>query len=373
VKILANREQLNNVLQAITRIVPARHTRPILVNTKIEPNTDAETPTLEFIATDLEVGLRCGLTVESIENPRSVVVPAQILAGIVREVRDEQVTIEVEAHKATLTSAKSRFELVVVEEEEYPDVPRFPEGGEGVVPLPAADLVSMIQRTVFAVATEQNRYAINGLFMKIAGKDVQMVATDGRRMARAVHKLKADSKVDLSVIVPPKMIREIEKLATGLDEDVLVACSNNQILAQVAGKTLVGRLVEGNYPKYMDVIPPATDQKLVCDKDEFNAKLRQAQLLTSEESRSVTLRLSKGKIGIEARTTERGAADLEMDVTYDGEDMEVAFDPGFIGDVIKVMPGDEFVMELGGEKKPGVVRDGDSYIYVIMPMSVRRK
>lgn len=371
-KITCSQEVLNEALQAVVGVAPTRHARAILQNLKIEPVKGSKKPELDLLATDLEVGVRHRLVPDSVQEPEAVVLPAHVLAGIVREVGNGEITIETGEGKAVVKAGRSRFNLLLVEKEEYPDVPKFPEKSAAITEVPVDRIVKMISRTAFAVATEQSRYAINGIFLRAKGKTLELVATDGRRLARMVIKLEKAGKLDAELIVPPKMMREIEKRAAALEEGVVsLAQEGNQILAQVGNTTLVGRLVEGNYPKYQDVIPTAVGKVVEMDREELGSKLRQAQLLTSETSLSVTLEVSKGKVKIDSAAPERGDASLVMDVKYEGEKMSVAFNPAFLADVVKVIEGKTLRLELTEPQKPAVVRDGDEYVYVIMPVTVR--
>lgn len=367
-RIVCNRDKLHDALQVVSSVIPGRHTRTILQNVKIELQGDM----LELVATDLEVGIRHVLEPDQVDDPETVVLPGQTLAGIVREVRDEEVTLETSKGKAVIKAGRSRFSLVLAEGEEFPEVPRFEEGdkSEEVAEIPCLDLVELISKVVFSVATEQSRYAINGVYFKIGGKSVEMVATDGRRLARRVCKLKKATKLKAELIIPPKMLREVEKRAVALEDGVVrIATSDNQILAQIGPTTLVGRLVEGNYPRYQDVIPKDAKRKVIIRRDEFAAKLRQAQLLISEETMSVLLRFSPGLLRIESRAPERGEANVEMDVDYDGEEITVSFNPTYIADVLKVLSGEQVSLELSDSQRPGVMREGDDYVYVIMPVT----
>ena len=372
-KIKMNREKLGAALQAVGNIVPTRHMRPILQNFKLEPVEGKGPVELELSATDLEVGIRCRMLPDTVESPKAIVLPVQVLIGIVRESRGEEISIEVDGSEATVEVGGGRFSLVLACEEDYPEVPRFSDAKEEILSMPVGELVTLIQRTVFAVATEPGRYAINGVLLQVQGKDINMVATDGRRLAHARRKLEKASKIETSVIVPPKMLREIEKVAATVEEksEVRLALFSNQLLASIGSTTLVGRLVEGNYPKWQDVIPKEVGKIIKIVREDFLSSLRQAQLLTSMESQAVTLYVSQKRVKIGSRTPERGAADVEMEVAYEGEEIRVAFNPAFLIDVLRVLPAEEITLELGGAKRPGVIRDGDRYTYVMMPVTVR--
>ena len=371
-KIKMNREKLGLALQAIGNIVPTRHMRPILQNFKLEL-AEGEALELELSATDLEVGIRCRMLPDIVEAPKAIVLPVQVLIGIVRESRGEEISIEVDGTEATVEVGGGRFSLVLAREEDFPEVARFSDAEGELLSIPIGELVTLIQRTVFAVATEPGRYAINGVLLQVQGKDIDMVATDGRRLAHARRKLEKASKVRMSIIIPPKMLREIERVAATVSEEdeIRLAIGSNQLLASIGDTTLVGRLVEGNYPKWQDVIPKEAGKIVKIMKEEFLSSLRQAQLLTSMESQAVTLHVSKKRVKIGSRTPERGAANVEIEVTYEGEDMRVAFNPAFLIDVLRVLPAEEIHLELGGAKRPGVIRDGDCYTYVMMPVTVR--
>jgi DNA polymerase-3 subunit beta len=252
---------------------------------------------------------------------------------------------------------------------------------KAVMTHPAGSLAQLVARTSFAVARENSRYAINGVLMKRDGKRLEMVATDGRRLALARAALSGGDKdaKAVSCIIPTKALGVLQRLIASHDEPVQIAVTDAQILFSfgTAGSpgraVLVSNLVEGSFPPYEDVLPKDSDKKVTFDRDVIASAVRRAALLTNEESRGVRLAFkSKGKtLELSSRAAEVGEANIRVDVTaYEGDDLEIGFNPQFIVDAMKVIQDPEVIMELKAPNKPGLIKSGTDFLYVVMPVSL---
>lgn len=369
-KVRCDREKLRSALDIVSGMLPANAQRPILLNVLIQPVGEA----LELIATDLEVGVRQRFVPESRSEDRSVALHGRTLVGIAREVVDPEISIRVNDSAATLKCGRSFFELLLADSDDYPEVPRFPEEkGANVLRIHAADLVKMIDRTIFAAAKEESRYAINGVSIRIGDGKVEMAATDGRRLSRVRGKLSAESKVDETIIVPPKMLKELRKRAQAAGDNAVVeiAVKDRQMLARLGDTTLISRLIEGNFPKYEDVIPKGDAALTVtANRAGLISLLRQARLMVSDEAMGVTLLMGVGKLHLETRASERGEAKLDMEVRTEGEGPEMRFDVRYILEALEIFEGDEVEILIYDQVRPALLREDDAFVHILMPMSV---
>jgi len=241
---------------------------------------------------------------------------------------------------------------------------------------------AVTDQIIFATARENSRYAINGVLLKRDGKRLEMVATDGRRLALARSSLSGQEKdaKPVSCIIPTKALGMLQKLIHDAEEPVQMAITDNQVLfsfgapGQPGRATLVSNLVEGAFPPYEDVIPKDQDKKVTFDRDVVSSAVRRAALLTNEESRGVRLAFkAKSKnLELSSRAPEMGEANVKVDLAgYDGDDIEIGFNPQFITDALKVMTEPEVIMELKAPGKPGLIKSGNDFVYVVMPVTLQ--
>jgi len=226
---------------------------------------------------------------------------------------------------------------------------------------------------VFAVARESTRYALNGILWEVRGKKLTLVATDGRRLAKSIVTLAsaADAKLaEQRIIVPAKTMALLDRIGGEETEKVTVRFVDNQI-AIVAGPVVVSsKLVEGNFPKYEDIIPTDYDKKVTLGTDAALSAVRRAALLASEESKGIKLSLSKGALVFSSRAPETGDAQIDMAVDYNGEPIEIGFNPQFLIDVLRVVRAEEIDIHLGDSDRPGMIKTGSDFLYIVMPVNL---
>ncbi|MBI3830628.1 MAG: DNA polymerase III subunit beta [Planctomycetes bacterium] len=371
-KLVVKREPFLNALDAASAVVPLRSVRPNLKNALLVASKDGD---LEIRATDLEVGLRYKLKAESVKDAASLCLPCGTLAGLLKECTEDVVTLETEGSKGILKIGRDRFEILGQESSDFPEVPDLGEGPS--VSVPAADLGQMIDRTIFAAAREQGRYAINGVFVLYKDKLLELVATDGRRLAYCKRKLKAGGGIDEGVIVPIKMMQEIRKLCGRLPdgENVELAVRGRSVLVR-GGKedsktTLSSLVVEGIFPKYQQVIPKDSDREATFKREAVLQALRKAAYLTSDDTRTVSLTFTPGTLLIEARSPDKGVAAVTVEVEFAGDKVSIAFNPQYVQDALKVLNEETLRFEMKDGARPGVVREGSDFLYVLMPVSAK--
>jgi DNA polymerase-3 subunit beta len=365
-KVTCDRAAVAEGLQLASAVVAVRTPKPVLQCVKLQAREGAG---LTLSATDQEVSLR--YVVESVEviEPGETLLLAERINAIVHELTDEQVTIEVVEDICQITAANSQFKVFGQSVAEFPEIPTLDAKGEGTVELSAGVLRRMIRQTVFATAKEASRYAINGVLWEIKGKKLTLVGTDGRRLAIATGELAAKAAGDLRAICPNKMMHLLERNLPADDETILVRISEKDFMVRTERAELHSILVEGNFPKYDDVMPRGVDRKVELSVEGFASVVRRAALLTDEDSKGVRLSLQVGQMVLTSRAPEMGEAEVRLAIELEGEPVDIGFNPQFLLDAMRVIDGETFVLELKDSDKPGILKTAD-FRYVVMPVTI---
>jgi len=292
----------------------------------------------------------------------------------VRELTDVEVSLEADEKYCVIRGEGSEFRIFVAPAADFPPLPSFE--GEANFVVDGNELRRMIELTLYAAARETSRYAINGVLWEKQAKRLYMVATDGRRLARAGGALEQTEGEDFEAIVPTKALGVFDRVfmppRDGSDWTVQVKVMPNQLLLRSGERLLSSVLVEGHFPKYDDVIPKGANKRARLDRAEFHAAVRRAALLTTEDSRAVRLSFGEQRLEITSQSPEQGDARVEMPISYEGEPVEIGFNPAFLNDALKVVPFDEVFFEMQESFRPGVLTGGEKgdFLYVIMPVSL---
>ncbi len=369
-KVICDRTALLEAVTAVGGVVAGRTPTPVLQCVKLT----AANGLLTLAATDLEIGLRLGVEQVDIEDEGETLVPADKLMQIVRASEDPTLTLETDVNTLHIRGADAHFTIFGYDPKDAPEVRTFDDDSVDCE-IEAGVLQDLIGRTLFAAAAEHSRYAINGVLYERDGKNLRMVATDGRRLAVARSACSAGKEKSICIL-PPKALNLLMKLAVNPDAPVRIVVEENQALFQVGeggeAAMLSSHLVEGQFPPFEDVIPKDQDKRVTIDVGQLNSAVRRAALLTNEESKGVRLNFQSDKLTLTSRAPEMGEAEIQVPLEkYEGEPLEIGFNPGFILDALKIMAGDELVFELKATNKPGVLRSGNDFTYVIMPVNLQ--
>ena len=369
-KAILPRHEFQEGLQAVAALTGGRTTKPILGCVKMVAVADA----LELSATNGEQALRLTIPAISIDQPGEGVVSAERLLSIIRKMPDVEVSLEVKDPHCTIQGQGRSFRVFVMDPADFPPIGAFEDEPEVVIA--GAEFGQMVHLTLYAAARENSRYAINGvLWEKLDGK-MYMVATDGRRLARAGGTVVEASSGDFEIIIPAKALSAFDRVmpapAGGEAWTVDVKVLPNQVLLRSGGRVLSTVLVEGHFPKYQDVIPKDGNKRAKLDRAEFFDAVDQAALLTTEDSRAVKLSFSAEQLVITSQSPEQGDARIEVPIEYEGEPMEIGFNPAFVNDALKVVPYDVVSLEMQESFRPGILygEDKGEFLYVIMPVSL---
>lgn len=372
-KLTIERDVLLKSLSHVQSVVERRTTIPILSNVKLE--TENGELRLKSTDMDLEVLESCPAQVSA---AGAITVPAHTLYDIVRKLPDgAQVELKYDgaAERVVVRCGKSQFALACLPAEDFPVMAT----GDirHVFPLSTADLKLLIDRTRFAISTEETRYYLNGIYLHATrdnGIDVlRAVATDGHRLARAQIALPAGAADMPGVIVPRKTIAELRKLLDEATAAVEVAVSATKIRFSVERAVLTSKLIDGTYPDYARVIPTQNDKLLDVDCAEFAHAVDRVSAISSDRSRAVKIKVAKGSLELSAVSAEHGSAHEELDVVYDGEPIEIGFNSKYLLDITDRIEGKSIRISMADPASPAILQDqGDETpsLYVLMPMRV---
>jgi DNA polymerase-3 subunit beta len=367
-KAICNRGALLDALNLTGNVVAARTPKPVLQCLKLT----ADGNSLTVAATDLEVAIRYRDNQVQIEQQGETLVPADKLRDIVRESIDDTLSIEITGDNANIRGQDSHFKIYTQKATDFPPIPDFE--GKPDVQISGGTLKQLIGQTLFAAAKESTRYAFNGVLVVVKAKKISLVSTDGRRLAMAKGDLAPGDNLDKEgkkAIVPTKALQLIEKLIDDPEELVGIQIRENQVIFHTSSATLTSNLVEGQFPPYDDVIPKDVDKKMSASTADFSSAIRRAALLTTEESRGVRLAFSKKGLVLTSRSPEAGEATINFPCKFEGGDIEIGFNPLFLVDALRVVNTDEVSLEMTAANRPGLLKAGANFLYVIMPVNLQ--
>jgi DNA polymerase III subunit beta len=372
-KLICDRLSLSDALTMASGVVASRTPSPVLLCLKLTAKKTGSGGTLQISATDSEIGLVLTVPNVDIKEEGEALIPADKLNQIVRACDDSTVSISVDRTLATISTESSTFKVFGYEPREFPGVRKPSDRTDFEVD--AGTLRRLINRTSFATARDDSRYAISGVLVDRKKTQLRLVATDGRRLAVARGTCKGGD-TDITFIVPTKALNALLRLMSDPDAAVRVAREGNQVIFQVgdasSGATLVSSVDERAFPPFEDVIPKEHDRRATCDASELGGAIRRASLLTNEESKGVRMSFAQKQLTLTSRAPEMGESEVRIDgIAYQGEPIDIAFNPTFIVDVLKVIDSEQVIIEMKAPNKPGVIKVGNDFTYVVMPVSLQ--
>jgi len=360
-RVQCHKEEILSGIQQIQNVVSSRTTIPILSNVLIE----ADGENLTLTTTDLEVGMRCRFPAK-ISRPGTTTIPAKRFSSIIRELPQDQLDLEVsDNHVATIKCGSSFFRIMGLAKDEFPKFPEFK--GVDSFQMEQLTLKEMLKQTAYCVSHDETRYVLNGVYLVAKENKVICVSTDGRRLALSEKNVELPKGFSKDVIIPLKAVIELNRIL-GDDGTVKIQFTENQIAFEISQCVLVSRLIDGHFPNYKQVIPEKIRQKVRINRTELENAVKRVSLLTTEKSNSVKFTFSDGKLVINANTPDVGEAREELKIEFDGEEVGIAFNPGFVLDVLKNLSEENVIVELIDSLNPGVFRSELDFLCVIMPM-----
>lgn len=354
----------------VQSVVERRNTIPILSNVQIE----AEDGVVSLTATDLDLSI-IEKTEADVKKSGAITVPAHTMFDIVRKLPEgAQIELNLgDDNRLQVKAGRSDFHLAGLPKEDFPVM------SEGDMPhkftLSSTKLKKLIDKTKFAISTEETRYYLNGIYLHVVsdGKDLlRAVSTDGHRMARVEIAAPKGSKGMPGVIVPRKTVGELRKLIEEFDGDIDISLSDTKIKFTFDSTIFTSKLIDGTFPDYKRVIPTTNEKKLEVDCHVLAEAVDRVSTISTERTRSVKFSMKKDAIVLSVNSPESGTATEEVSVSYEAEPMEIGFNARYLLDILHQIEGDTVNMELADSASPTLIRDsGDKdALYVLMPMRV---
>jgi DNA polymerase III subunit beta len=371
-KVTVERADLLRALSHVYRVVERRNTIPILANVLLS-SKDAK---LSLKATDLDVEVIETMSVEAGPGGATTV-PAHMFHDIVRKLPEgSQVVLESSADRAVMTirAGRAKFTLQTLPESDFPDL----AAGELThkFTVSAIDLKRLIEKTQFAISTEETRYYLNGIYLHAiqSGNALMLraVATDGHRLAQYELAAPPGTEGMPGVIVPRKTVGELQRLIDGSASEITIELSQSKIRLSLDGVVLTSKLIDGTFPDYTRVIPLNNDKMLEVGRKDFEEAVDRVSTIASERGRAVKLALSAGRLVLSVTNPESGNATEELEVSYDAEPLDIGFNSRYLLDIAAQIDGDTAVLKLADPGSPTLLADKDANgaLYVLMPTRV---
>jgi len=366
-KVEFDRTGLASALKLLNLVTPANTPKPILKCVKIS----ASDTVVNLYATDLEVSLDISLPSKKIQilEPGNIVVPADTFSQIVRENKDDTITVTAAEGKCEVTGSDSHYTLYGQDASQYPNVGSC--NGEPHIEVAMEALQRAVQQCIFVTTKESGRYGTNGVLWELKNDHLTLVATDGHRLAMSkVPLVMMTSAVPISsqTLVPRKAMSLLSKIPYD-GSNLTVTFANNQIIVRYENIVLSSYLLADPFPKYKDIIPADSDKSLsLCTKTMLSA-VRRAALLADNESRHVIITLENDCMSVGSSCID-GDSKVTLPVEYEGETFKAAFNANYIMDALKVVDTPEFVFELKNQNAPAVIKTESDFTYILMPIAM---
>lgn len=363
-KIICNKSNLVEGVNIALKAVPSKSTMSILECLIIEVKND----TIKLIANDMELGIETFVTGNILETG-TIAINAKLFSEIIRKLPDSNVTIETDDnHLATITCEKSRFTLSGRSGEEFPYLPLITK--ENPVVLSQFSLKEIIRQTVFSISDNESNKIMTGELFEITGDELKVVSLDGHRIS--IRKIKLENSYeDIKVIVPGKTLNEVSKILSGeISEEVNLFFTDKHILFEFNDTLVLSRLIEGEYYKINQMLSSDYETKVTVNKKELLSSIDRATLLIREtEKKPIIVNIENGNMKLNVSSS-IGSMNEDIEISKEGKDILIGFNPKFLIDALKVIDDEEIDMYLVNPKAPCFIRDKEeNYIYLILPVN----
>jgi DNA polymerase-3 subunit beta len=371
-KLICPRQALVSELQVVARAAATRGAVPALSGVLLV----AEGSSVQLSATDGEIALRTSLEAE-VDGAGSVLLPARLLVDIVRSAGGDSITLDYrpETSEVVVSSERATFSLRALLADDFPRLPEPPENGDVV--LPAKALAETIERVAKAASRDETRPVLTGILMSVEGGTLRMVATDSYRLSVKETSLETGSDVQFEANVPARALQELSRVIgeTGTDS-VAIVSRENQIVFGAERVTLSSRLIDGQFPNYRQLLPETYEHEIKLSRDELLAVVRRVSLM-AQRTAPLRLRFESGSVTLSAQTPDVGEASESLPVNYQGDELEIGFNPHFLQDGLESVQSDELQLKLITALRPGLIEatgseegstPNGSFLYLIMPV-----
>ncbi len=366
-KFSVSREVLLKPLQHIAAVVEKKQTKPILSNVLIVADGNG----LALTGTDSELELVAFIPLDSIEEPGQATVPARKLMDIFRSLLPESVVrFQLNEQKMVVTSGRSRFSLGVLPAEDFPNLEEDQEATK--VHVAQRALKKLFDKTAFAMAQQDVRFYLNGLFLELSGRQLRAVATDGHRLAICDYGLEGQNFQHRGIIVPRKSIVELSRLLEDIDDVVTLSFGTNHLRVIYEGFVFTTKLVSAKYPDYDRVVPKTGGNSFVGNCEQFAQALSRVAILSNEKFRGVRVHLSQGSMKMRANNPEQEEAEEEVEIDYSGDLLELGYNVAYLLDVLNAIDDPYFRLTLSHNHASSIIQGVEQVdaTYVVMPMRI---
>jgi len=368
-KILCTRDNLKRGIAHCERSIGKNPTLPILGNVLIE----AEKGLLKLTATNLEIGVVSTVRAK-IEKEGKTTVPAQLLSGIIHNLKDEQINLELNGQNLKIWSDNFQSKIRTIPAEDFPLIPRVEEGSSWKIK--GKILAETLKRVIPSLATLETKLELTGVCITFRNDEVSIATTDGYRLAERKIKISGKSDMDSVFIVPGRSMQEVERIFSEEEREISIITSENQIAFQSEDVYFVSRLIEGQYPEYRQIIPSDFKAKMRIGKEALTNSLRLAGIFSSHQTRDVKIKLEDDKISLHTLSSELGEQSSVLKAETEGEKLEVVFNYQFLQDGLQSLPQEEVIFFLNGSDGPSMIRGIDEkskkevedFLYIVMPI-----
>jgi len=362
-KLTAPREEILAPLQSVIGVVERRQTMPVLSNVLVAARNNR----LSLTGTDLEVELVCTRELQ-VQQAGEITVPGRKFLDILKALPDGvEMTISTDGDRLVIKAGRSRFTLATLPAAEFPLVDEI--NAQQTLKLPQAEFRRLIDKTHFSMAQQDVRYYLNGMLLEAEGKQLRAVATDGHRLALCETSMEIVSRSKQQVIVPRKGVLELQRIL-GAEGEIEVAIGTNHIRAQIGGIRFTSKLVDGRFPEYGRVIPANASRIIDADRDILRHSLQRTAILSNEKYRGIRLNIKPGILTLQAHNPEQEKAEDQIEVGYEGEEIEIGFNVNYLLDALAAIDTDRVQIGLTDANSSCLITAPGSSAarYVVMPM-----
>jgi DNA polymerase III subunit beta len=347
-------------------IIPSSSVKNVLQGIKLA----VQDRRVELTATDLEILVRYILPVKDCTDDGGIILPAIRVNNILREwAGNDEVSLSIEGNNCTIRSKGGYFKIVGEDSGQFPEVRA--NNISSFAEIDSEIISDMVGKVIYAASTVKARSTLCGVFLKIDTDDIIMVAADGNRLSSIRRKVSNLNNLAVHGIVTAKCLTFLQRFASESKGTLKLGMSESQIRFMSEKGEVISQLIDGQYPKYEEVIPKGNDKRVEVNKDELLSAVRMASFMTTEGYRVVKFILKRSKLTLVSKAMDVGETELEIPVNYDGPDVEICFNPDYVLDILKVSDNDVIVVELKDDSCAAIFRTGHEQLNVIMPVELK--
>jgi DNA polymerase-3 subunit beta len=361
------RQNLHQGLAAVSASIPTKTTLPVLSNILLEAREGG----IWMSGTDLDVAVRVQVPAD-VKEPGNLTAPGKKLQEIARELPDRPVEMVARGDQLELRCGRSAFKLNGLPSDEFPSLPSVEfESGWSIT---GKELQNLIHHTAFAVSNEESRPILNGVLWELRDGRMQMVATNGHRLARMAVPAGPATATSADFIVPPAALQQVQRLFKA-DDELEVAKEGNHLGFRSSGTEVYTRLIEGTYPNYEQVIPKDNDKYAIVDKGSLESAVRRMAIVASDQTHRIRLVFDEGRVRLDVLTPDLGEGEDELELEFQGEELEIGFNANYLLEVLRYMPTDEVKLTFKAPERAATIEpvvpegeEGLDYLCLVMPL-----